>query len=75
MVRFNVYNNRVVPIITCIPWNPVATKNVLPYEESEIENSACMYSIIWRVVKYDPIKQVIRREIFEFFMFFFIISL
>jgi hypothetical protein len=26
----------VVPIITCSPWNPVATKNVHPYAESAI---------------------------------------
>ena len=30
----------VVPIITCSPWNPVATKNVDPYAGSAIVNGA-----------------------------------
>lgn len=37
-------NRNVVPIRTCAPWNPVAMKNVDPYVESVIENSACQYS-------------------------------
>lgn len=69
------YVKNVVPMITCSPWNPVATKNVLPYEESEIENSACIYSIICKIVKYAPRIQVIAKDEFEFFMFFFINSL
>ena len=28
----------VVPMITCSPWNPIATKNVDPYDESAIVN-------------------------------------
>jgi len=51
-----------VPMITCIPWNPVAMKNVLPYEESEMENSACIYSMVWSMVKYVPKMQVMARE-------------
>ncbi len=31
---------KVDPIITCSPWNPVATKNVDPYTPSEIVNEA-----------------------------------
>ena len=34
----------VVPMITCSPWNPVATKNVDPYAESAIVNGASRYS-------------------------------
>jgi hypothetical protein len=30
----------VIPIITCIPWNPVATKNVDPHAETAIVNGA-----------------------------------
>jgi len=62
-------------MITCNPWNPVATKKVLPYAESEMENSACIYSIAWSNVKYAPKRQVIIRDRLEFFMFFLIISL
>jgi hypothetical protein len=40
-----------VPMITCSPWNPVATKKVVPYTESEIVNGASIYSIAWRRVK------------------------
>jgi hypothetical protein len=35
----------VVPRITCNPWNPVAKKNVDPNDESEMLNSAWIYSI------------------------------
>lgn len=34
----------VVPIKTCRPWNPVATKNVVPYAESAIVKEASTYS-------------------------------
>lgn len=40
-----------VPIITCRPWKPVATKNSEPYTLSEIVNGVSMYSDIWRAVK------------------------
>jgi len=35
---------KIVPIITWIPWNPVAIKNDEPYTESAIENPASIYS-------------------------------
>ena len=31
---------KVVPMITCKPWNPVATKKVEPYTPSAIVNGA-----------------------------------
>lgn len=37
-------NKNVVPINTCSPWNPVAIKNVDPYDESEILKGASKYS-------------------------------
>jgi len=61
----------VVPKITCIPWNPVAKKNVDPNDESEILNSACIYSIIWRMVKYTPRVQVITSLIKDSFFILF----
>lgn len=45
---------KVVPIITCRPWNPVATKNVAPYTESAIVNGDSIYSYACSVVKYNP---------------------
>jgi len=75
MIRYEVVVKNIVPMITCKPWNPVATKNVLPYDESEMENSACIYSMVWSIVKYMPSRQVIASDKFEFFMFIFIISL
>lgn len=42
------------PIITCNPWNPVAIKNVEPYEESAIENPPWLYSNNCNSVKYPP---------------------
>lgn len=47
-------NRNVVPISTCSPWNPVATKNVDPYTASAIVNGASMYSYACKVVKYTP---------------------
>lgn len=44
----------VVPIITCSPWKPVATKNVDPYAESAIVNGASIYSYACSAVKYKP---------------------
>ena len=44
----------VVPMITCSPWNPVATKNVDPYAESAIVNGASRYSYACSAVKYSP---------------------
>lgn len=39
------------PINTCRPWNPVATKKVVPYTLSAIVNGAAKYSPAWRTVK------------------------
>jgi hypothetical protein len=44
----------VVPIITCSPWNPVATKNVDPYAVSAIVKGASKYSYACNAVKYNP---------------------
>ena len=43
-----------VPIITCSPWNPIATKNVDPYAESAIVNGSSKYSYACSAVKYSP---------------------
>ena len=43
-----------MPIITCSPWNPVATKKVEPNTESAIVNEASIYSYAWSMVKYNP---------------------
>lgn len=45
-----------MPIITCNPWNPVATKKVLPYTLSAMVKGASQYSNIWR-----PVNQIPRR--------------
>ena len=45
---------KVVPIITCNPWNPVATKKVEPYTLSAIVKGASRYSHACRAVKYSP---------------------
>jgi len=51
-----------VPTRTCKPWKPVATKNVLPKEESEMVKGASTYSSSWINVKYTPNKIVIIRD-------------
>lgn len=43
---------KIVPIITCNPWNPVAIKNDDPKIESEKVKVDSLYSIIWRIIKY-----------------------
>jgi hypothetical protein len=45
---------KVVPIITCRPWKPLATKNVDPYAESAIVNGASKYAYACSAVKYKP---------------------
>jgi hypothetical protein len=45
---------KAVPISTWSPWNPVATKKVLPYTESAIVNGASMYSIACSAVNTTP---------------------
>ena len=48
--KWDLYNRnkhtakKVVPIITCKPWKPVATKKQEPNTESEIEKGASIYS-------------------------------
>lgn len=59
-----------VPIITCKPWKPVATKKVEPYTESEIQNEASIYSIAWRAVKYKPNTIVNKRPCFAWVKLF-----
>lgn len=59
MFRSRQVSRNVVPIITCSPWNPVATKNVDPYTESAIVNGASKYSYPCRAVKYNPRSVVI----------------
>src|SRR5215475_4506676 len=51
----------VVPIITCSPWKPVATKKVDPYAESAIVKGASMYSYACNAVKYSPNRTVKKR--------------
>lgn len=46
------------PIITCRPWNPVATKNEDPYTLSAIVNEASLYSMAWIPVKIIPYVKV-----------------
>lgn len=41
----------VVPMRTCSPWNPVATKKVDPYTLSAMVKGASRYSSAWRRVK------------------------
>lgn len=50
-----------VPIITWSPWNPVATKNVVPNTLSAILKEASKYSKAWRAVKYRP-KNTVRKS-------------
>ena len=42
---------KVVPIITCSLWNPVAMKKAEPYAESAIVNGASIYSYACNAVK------------------------
>ena len=41
------YVKKHVPIITWKPWNPVATKKIVPYTESDILKLASVYSKAW----------------------------
>lgn len=43
-IRIRHTARKVVPIRTCRPWNPVATKKVEPYTLSAIVNGASWYS-------------------------------
>jgi len=64
----------VVPKITWIPWNPVAKKKVDPNDESEMLNSACIYSITCKIVKYTPSVHVIIKLIKDSFFIFFMMA-
>ena len=44
MARNRHTERKVVPISTWNPWNPVATKNVVPYTLSAIVKGASRYS-------------------------------
>jgi hypothetical protein len=48
----------VLPIITCRPLNPVATKIVDPYAETAMVNGASKYSYACSAVKYNPSRTV-----------------
>ena len=54
MCRPHITAMKIVPIITWRPWKPVATKNVLPYTESDMENELKTYSIACSTVKNRP---------------------
>lgn len=41
-------------MITCSPWNPVVTKNLLPNALSAIEKEDSIYSINWHKVNKNP---------------------
>lgn len=56
-------------MITCIPWNPVAMKNVDPNTESAMQNGASIYSNPWNAVNTAPKRIVVAREVFVFLIF------
>ena len=56
-------SKKVVPIITWVPWNPVATKKVVPKTLSAIVKGASIYSFPWRKVKYTP-RETVRKIAF-----------
>lgn len=51
IIRNRVVIKKIVPIITCKPWNPVATKKIDPKTLSAIEKGALKYSYTWIEVK------------------------
>jgi len=55
---------KIVPINTCKPWNPVATKKVEPYTESAIQKGASIYSIACNKVKKAP-KKIVKLKLFN----------
>jgi hypothetical protein len=72
VIRFADTIKNVVPISTWIPWKPVAMKNVDPYVESLIENSASLYSIYCKHEKYTP-KMIVMMILFT--AFFILLSI
>jgi hypothetical protein len=73
LINDTIKNN--VPIITCSPWNPVLTKNVVPYTESAIVNDVSRYSIACKAVKIKPKKIVITKPLIVSFLLPLIIAL
>ena len=67
--RIKQISKNVVPINTCSPWKPVATKKVEPYMESAIVKGDSIYSKAWRVVKKIPRRIVIPNLIILSFLF------
>lgn len=63
LIRINVTNKNVVPIITWRPWNPVVTKKVVPKILSLMENWAWEYSHICNIVNRIPNKIVISKDL------------
>jgi len=59
------------PIITWIPWNPVATKKVDPKVESDMENGASIYSNPCSIENNIPSIIVIINLFFDLLKFFF----
>jgi len=54
MIRIKDTIKNSVPIITCSPWNPVATKKVVPNTESAIVYDVSKYSIACKAVNTTP---------------------
>jgi hypothetical protein len=52
IIRIKFKIRKIVPIITCNPWNPVAIKKEDPKIESENVKVAWLYSIPWSIIKY-----------------------
>ena len=67
--RIKQINKNEVPIITCKPWNPVATKKVDPKTESAIVNEASIYSNACSKVKYNP-KIIVRPNLWIAWVWF-----
>jgi len=52
-------NRNILPINTCVPWKPVATKKILPYAPSLKQKNLSLYSRFCNNLKYIPSKIVI----------------
>jgi hypothetical protein len=78
LVKWNLYNfikqvdKKIVPIITWIPWKPVATKKIEPYTESEIQKIDSEYSKDCKNVNINPNTIVIIKLIILWFLFLWI---
>jgi len=58
ILHFNAKSRKIEPTRTCIPWNPVVTKNLLPKALSLVVNLASLYSNNWQEVNINPNKIV-----------------